>query len=97
MWKCRDCYVISIYGTPENVSHKEFHKHRPCGQTFENNLITADVKRLWQQVEAEHALTPAIKNAKVDRGITLHLTKKVCVGVVKRIVKPVQGIGLTKV
>jgi len=31
-------------------------------------------------VQAEHALTPAIKNAKVDHSITLHLTRKVCEG-----------------
>jgi hypothetical protein len=45
--KIRDCYVTSIYGTPENINHKEFHKHRPCGQTLENDLITVDIKRAW--------------------------------------------------
>jgi hypothetical protein len=44
--KIRDCYVTSIYGTPENISHKDFHKHTPCGQTSEYDLMTAHVKRL---------------------------------------------------
>jgi len=45
--KIRDYYVTSINGTQENISHKEFHKQRPCGQTSENDLMTADVKKLW--------------------------------------------------
>jgi len=48
-------------------------------------------------VEAELALTPTIKNAKDDQGITLHLTEKCVKGVVKRIVKPMQWISPTKV
>jgi len=35
-------------------------------------------------VEAEHALTPAIKNAKADHDITQHLTRKVCEGDCKK-------------
>lgn len=35
-------------------------------------------------MEAKHALTPAIKNAKDDHSITLHLTSKVCEGGCKK-------------
>jgi hypothetical protein len=42
-----DCGVTFIYGTPENISHKAFHEQRPHGQTWEDDLTTADFKRLW--------------------------------------------------